>query len=180
MSNQIKKKGIVILGILSVVGIATFLFYNFYLKPAKIPSWQGLKPGITSKQDVIKKLGEPIEKREIPYGSAYIYPSDFEVFPNVVIFDKEEKAKTFLVSVPLDEPIKFSDLVEKYGQPEKEMYNSIAWNTKTYIFAKRGLVVVANKEVDQVFQIQYLEPTTVEKYLEEWGPNLSEENPYIL
>lgn len=154
-------------------------FYFFFLRKAQVPSWQGLKAGISTKKEVIKTLGEPIEEKQTLLGKTLLYQSDNKAFPQTIIFNKKGVVTSIFVQAPADKPIKFSEWLKDYGQPEKEMYNSYSEFTKTYIFAKKGVAVVANKDFDQVYSVHYFKPTTLESYLSLWANYLFEENPYL-
>lgn len=153
-------------------------FYFSYSRKAEVPVWQGVRPSITTKEEVIKTLGAPIKEKQTPLGNTLLYPSDNKVFPNTILFDKEDKVTSIFIQVPTNDPIKFSEWLQDYGQPKKEMYNSYSAFTKTYIFPNKGVAVVANKEADQIYSIHYFQPTNLEDYLSQWDNYLFEESPY--
>lgn len=154
-------------------------FYFFYSRKADILSWQSLKPGISTKREAVKVLGTPTEEKQTLLGKALLYQSDNPVFPNTLVLDEKGVVESIFVQVPVDEPIKFSEWLKDYGEPEKEMYNSYSAFTKTYISPKKGVAVVANKDFDQVYSLHYFKPTNLEDYLSRWGKYLFEENPYL-
>lgn len=162
-----------------IVACSLLGFYFFSSRKAEVPSWQGIKPSLTTKEEVIKTLGTPMEEKETPLGNTLLYQSDNKTLPNTIVFDEKSVVESIFVQVPADKPIKFSEWLKDYGQPEKEMYNSYSAFTKTYIFAKKGVAVVANKEADQTYSIHYFPPTTLKDYLFQWNDYLFEENPYL-
>ncbi len=143
-------------------------------------SWNNLQPGISTKKEVVDVLGPPLGEKQTQLGDTLLYQSDNEVFPHTIVFDSNEKVSSIFVQVATDEEMKFSEWIKKYGQPEKEMYNSYSLLSKTYIFSQEGIAVVANKEADLIYAIHYFKPTPLQNYLSSWGDFLSEENPYEL
>lgn len=153
--------------------------YFFSSRKIKAPSWQGVKPGVSSKEEVIKTLGTPIEEKQTPLGNTLFYQSDNPVFPHTIIFDQSDAVSSIFVQVTADDQIKFSEWLKNYGQPEKEMYNSYSEFSKTYIFPQKGVAVVANKDFDQIYSVHYFKPTILESYLSQWSNYLFEKNPYL-
>jgi len=153
-------------------------FYFFFQRRIKVPSWQNVKPGNT-KEEVIKALGTPMKEKQTLFGKTLLYQSDNKAFPNTILLDEKGVVQSVFIQVPADEPIKFSTWLKDYGPPEKEMYSSYSAFTKTYIFPKKGVAVVANKEADQIYSLHYFQPTSLEDYLSQWSNYLFEESPYL-
>lgn len=163
--------------ILTAVLVGSLIGFYFLRKP-KAPSWNNLKPGVSTREDVIKVMGTPLKEQQLPYSLALFYPSDYEVFPNTIVLDQEDKVKSILIQVPPDEEIKLSGWIKQYDNPEKEMWNTYSAETKTYLFPKKGTVVVASEVADRILAIHYFIPMSLADYLSTWGQNLFEENPY--
>jgi len=195
-SGRSKKRIILVLGGVVFATIFAILLYFYYFGVTsqktvtgggvEISSWQGLekwdnlRSESSTKETVVRTLGQPVGEKQTPLGNVYTYQSDNEVFPHTVVFDKDNKVSSIFLQVPMDKQEKYSEWVAKYGQPEKEMYNSYAQFSKTYIFAQKGNAVVANEEADIIYSIHCFSPTTLQNYLSSWSEFLFEENPYKL
>lgn len=150
----------------------------FFQRRTKAPSWQGVRPGNT-KEEIIKVLGTPMKEEQTLLGHTLLYQSDNKAFPNTIISDEKGIVESIFVQVPADKPIKFSEWLKDYGQPEKEMYNSYSDLTKSFIFPRKGVAVVANKEADQIYSVHYFQPTNLKDYLSRYSNYLFEESPYL-
>ncbi len=67
-------------------------------------------------------------------------------------------------------------LTSGLGQPEKIFNGSSYYGQEyvTYIYASKGLAIVANPNTDEVFEVQQFKPTTLEDYIKQWGSDLYE------
>ena len=167
------------LGFMIIATGSLLAFYFFSSRKVEAPSWQGIKVSINTKKNVINTLGTPTMAKQTLLGNTLFYQSDNQVFPHTIIFDQSDIVDSIFVQVTADDPIKFSEWLESYGPPEKEMYNSYSEFTKTYIFPQKGAAVVANKDLDQTYSVHYFKPTNLKDYLSQWGSYLLEKNPYI-
>lgn len=171
--------GLVFLLITLATAVGGYFVYRRWFQ-TEVPDWNGLKPGIATEADVVSTLGDPLEKRETELGTLFLYPSDLAAFPNVVVLDENGVVSSIFVQTPMENPLTFSDWKRKYGSFDKEMSNRYLEFSRTYIFPRRGVAVVANAEFDRVYSIHYFSPTNLTKYLAQWGDYFFEENPYEL
>ena len=95
-----KKKPLIIvlagLFFTALITLSLIAFCFLKIRQPAAPKWNGLQPGVSSKEDVISKLGQPNKIEELPFSTALVYPSDYEVFPNVIVLNEEEKINQFL------------------------------------------------------------------------------------
>lgn len=63
-----------------------------------------------------------------------------------------------------------------YGEPEKEIQGSAYFGeqAKTYIFAKKGIALIANMNTEEVYELQQFQPVSVERYLNLYGDDIQE------
>lgn len=170
---------IVFLLIILATVVGGYLVYRRWFK-TEIPNWTGLKPGVATEAEVVATLGNPLKKQEEELGTLLFYQSDLAVFPNTVVLDKDGVVSSMFVQVPLEKPLKFSDWKRKYGSFDKEMSNSYLEFSRTYIFPRQGVAVVANADFDRIYAIHYFSPTSLTNYLAQWRDYFFEENPYEL
>ncbi|MFA5776439.1 MAG: hypothetical protein WC988_02705 [Patescibacteria group bacterium] len=176
------KKAIVIgMGVIGTVCILIVVYF-FYLAPkfkqASPSSWNGIKPGVTTRESVIKKMGNPLSEKESTQGAFLQYTSEDKVFPNTVLIGQNNKVSSIFVQLSEKDNAKLSDWLKKYGKPEKEMFNYYLDGSKTYLYPNKGTTFVGVTTGDQVLSVQYYSPGSLEDYLNQWGGNFSETNPF--
>lgn len=69
-----------------------------------------------------------------------------------------------------------ADYKKAYGEPEREIQGSLYFgeNAKTYIFAKKGIAIIANMNTEEVYELQQFQPVSVERYLNLYGEDIQE------
>lgn len=69
---------------------------------------------------------------------------------------------------------RLEDFVKELGEPERKIGGSrtFGYYVDTHIFANKGITIIANQNTGEVFQIQIYRPTTVDKYLTDFGDDI--------
>lgn len=164
----------VVLALFVVILLVFGISYKLSKDSQGFPSsYKGIKPGITTKEEVINKLGQPKRVLNNESKEFLIFDSVDKTLPNTLLVDKG-KVKLVGEHIPSSRMLNLSDAMKKYGPPEKVMFNHYDFNTRTYIFASQGVAVIANVNYGTVYEISYFEPISIEAYLSSWGKELSE------
>jgi len=166
-----------------LLGLPVLIWFILRLNsPTKISSWNDIIPGQTTKIEVINKLGNPLEEKAESFGQIMTYDSGIKALPNTIIYDTTTgKVSGTLITVSdKAQAENFYQEMLKLGKPEKIMYSKYLQFSKIYIFAQKGISYSANETTKTVDAIHYFQPTTLDKYLSQFGGFFSEDNPYSL
>lgn len=69
---------------------------------------------------------------------------------------------------------KLETITQSLGNPEREFKGSNFYGPEmtAYIYASKGITIVANPNTKEVFEIQRFEPMSVDEYVTKWGSDL--------
>lgn len=159
------------------------------------PEWQGVVVGQTTITQVTHLLGEPLYTVEGPLRGleswAFEDPStSFRIFvwispQNGVV--QHLRPNTLSVEYPITEeyPPTLEQFIAQYGEPEHVTWGSISNQSRTYIWAQRGVAVEAGVPAwrpegsgTPVFTIEYFVPMDVSTYLSTWGQYITPREGY--
>ena len=138
---------------------------------------KGIFPGKTTREEVIRNLGEPA-KSEMEEGMEVLeYPSAHELMPHGVYL-KDDVVVLVGAHISEEDDFTVSEVIAKYGEPAKKTYSYYSDGAFTYIYPSRGLALIVNEDLDVVFEEQCFIPMSLEEYMQTWGKDLPLENPY--
>ena len=138
---------------------------------------KGVVPGKTTKEEVIKNLGEPAKSKTEEGMDVLEYPSTHELMPHAV-YVKDGVVVLVGAHISEDDDFTVSEVIAKYGQPAKKTYSYYSDGALTYIYPSRGLALIADEDLDVVFEEQCFVPMSLEQYMQTWGKDLPLEDPY--
>lgn len=142
-----------------------------YNKP--LVEWNGVVPGQTNNEQVKEKLGEP--ETALPAEGdniKFLYPRQGGGPEHEVIFEGATVA--LIKDRVLDGNI--SSFHKKYGPPEADFWGEHQKSGfKTYIWASKGVAVIAHSEEGLIYEVWYFQPMPLQQFLATWGRNLSSE-----
>lgn len=112
----------------------------------------------------------------------YVLPAAVPLRDNVVIAKNNQIIFEKIITPSNNQANGFSylsDFIYKFGDPQSIKKGSAVWGpfASYYIYADKGLTVVANPETDEVYEIQVYQPTSVENYISAYGQEIREFNP---
>jgi hypothetical protein len=149
------------------------------------PRWRGLTPGKTTKQELVRILGEPAERYTDVLGrSRYTYASKAGLGDPHYIYLENEVVKLISSYEDSDRPewTHLSKFFNQCGQPEKVTWTWHGAQERSFIFASKGLVVVANNTAvpdhANVYRVDYFEPMPLERFMSKHGEYFLNENPF--
>ena len=135
-------------------------------------------PGETSREDVLRLMGEPLASEITEDGSEILtFASDVELIPNAVFLMEDIAQSTSALN--RDENTTLTTIQEKFGEAEETTYSYFSQGTLTYLYPQQGFAVVAEPEGGQVYWMECFVPMYLEDYMTGFGSALPMEDPYI-
>jgi len=136
--------------------------------PAKQATYKSLVPGISTKKDVIDKLGEPIKEEN--NGNLLNFPSSNPEIPNQVIIE-EDKLSFIKEIVTLKDKVYISDIEKEYGSTQNILYGPHSSSGfDLYVIPERGIAYVGHEESGLLLEIWYFTPMTFEQFKAKYSP----------
>lgn len=139
------------------------------------PSWQGITPGQTTKEEVLRILGQPNTIQT--YGdlqSLNYYPKAW-VGHNYRVVVRNNVVQLVIVNEG-DTNQRLSDLVGENGIFEALVEHPGAWYTDVYVLASRGLAAAGVR--DFRISTEYFVPMSTDEYLKSWGQYHPYDRPF--
>ena len=181
----IKKQWLpLLIGAVALILILSAIFHILTPpQPARPPAdaqnaWQGIVPNFSSVTDVQRVFGQPLASKQTDNGTELRFKSEFPALPNTVVADSQGKVLFMKEYVPFkaENPDTLNNYVQKWGQPDLELFEPTAGNAvRAHVFLSKGVVVIAHINGGVVEQKWYFSPTTQETFLTSWGKALSNE-----
>lgn len=160
--------------ILSVI-ITLFIGISFGKRPGptptpaptpetvKIESWQGVKPGITSRDELLVLLGPPASQSAT--GETLLYPSNNQYWQHQVSLPNNAVrfVREYLFA-PADISLK-NKLGAFPGSPTKLYGPDSLSGVYAFVLLDRGFGFVANEQKDRVYEVWYFAPSSLQQFL---------------
>lgn len=171
----------VILLVLSFILAVVSIFIRSMLPettPVGENTWNNITPGFTNYNQLVEKMGPPLESVETKDGFDLKYQSDFLAIPNRVVTDKDGKVQFIKEFLKYDENHLLKQYTDKYGNPDLVLTDPESGPAvEAHVFLKQGLVIIAHVNDGSVEQKWYFSPTTRQNFLSSWGKKLSDDGP---
>lgn len=143
--------------------------------PSQAVYEESIIPGKSTKGDLVKKLGEPLDSQ----GQKLMFKSNSSernheatVEQDKVVFIKE--------IVTLKDEKRIDDIQKELGEPEHFLYGpQSVGGFNLYIYAENGLAYIGHPETGLLFEIWYFPPTTFDEFRTKYAPGYSTELPAI-
>lgn len=132
--------------------------------------------GKTSAQDIETKY-DIQNKQLLDNGDIqYSIKSKLDARPDQIIAHDNLAQFERTITVGSSDPIKLTAQIIKLGPAEKAVKGSSFYGAHmdTYIYASKGLALIANTYADEVYEIQTFPPTSVDNYLNLYGTDIKE------
>lgn len=170
---------VVFLAVAFFITIVSFIIRA--LLPPTIPvqenSWGNLTPGHSKYNDLVAKLGPPLETKPTKDGYELTFKSELAYKPYQAVTNKEGTVEFMKEFLKYDATNLLKNYSDKYGKPDFTLIDQETHNAySAHVFLKQGLVIVAHNLDGTVAQKWYFTPTEKETFLTSWGKNLGE-NP---
>lgn len=160
-----------------------FLTFNNGNKNNQLPNgtasnnlWS-FQPGITTKNEVIKQLGDPILEVKQNNQTIDDFKSNSATRNNQVVF-QNDKSQFFKQIVAAGENIKISDIANQYGPTDNILYGRDAESGfYLYVYLNKGVAYLGNSETQDILEIWYFQPTNIDNFIQLWASNYSKTLP---
>lgn len=143
--------------------------------PPGTPWQNNIYAGKTIKEELQSKLGAPLKIEEKEGRILYFYSSTNQYRPHQVELSNDT-VSLIKEQVIENEKGRLDDYIQKYGQPEAEVFGPHGIFAPGHFWGKAGLLVFANNFDGAIVEIWYFAPTTLNNFLQE-HPTLSLEEP---
>lgn len=146
-------------------------------KQTRISPLQQTTPGKTTQREV-ESLSGVTKISEDHNSTIYTKSSLIKIRPNqiivqngIVVFEREltpEKKSEEGYST-------LSEFNNKFGSPDKKIKGSKFYGNQisTFIYASKGFTLIGNENTDEVYEIQFYIPTSVQNYINTFGSDVS-------
>ncbi len=182
MRNFIKKYWLII----AIVFAAVLYLVNLFIKspgttvaPTSTPqraSYNNLIPGISSEAELIKALGTPIRTNINGSIKTDEFKSTSELRHHIATI-QNDKIIFFKEIVSANDKTTANDLINIYGVAPDVLYSKFTNATfDLYIYPSNGIAYLGHRE-GTLLEIWYFEPTTIEKFITDWGQDYSTVQP---
>jgi len=99
-----------------------------------------------------------------------------KVWPTQAIVPNNDPQLTMTKEFYSSKTKNYHDYLDQYGYPDKELFGpDAAAGFSVFTFLKSGLAIVANPSNGLVIEVWHFPPTTLENFLNYYGPDLSTE-----
>lgn len=173
---MINKKVLILVTALVITAIAFILISIFAPKESDLLTpYLKTKIGTTTESQVERLPNLKVKERQSDTSNAYLFSSPRLSRDNLVITNNG--TVIYERAVTVSENKFHPDLalyLKKYGPPEKIFEDSREYGEKmfTYVFASKGLALVANPNTNEVFEIQAFTPISLDEYQTRYGSDL--------
>lgn len=173
ISRNIKSEiFLIFLGIVTI-SLISITIYSLFKTPIKTSgdtppqniAWNGITPGLSTREDVLSKLGTPIETNitdnaeVLKYSSSSIYiPHQIHISNGITKLIQEQNFENI--------EGKLFDIINTYGQPEAIVYGKHGKIALGHFWGTKGLLVFANNIDGNVLESWYFPPQTLEVFLQ--------------
>lgn len=180
--RNLNKRKIIIITIFFLIGLLVCFVVNRYLQKRKHPElpkqeyieYQNLKLGISTKEDVIYKLGKPVSTQTQNSSEILEYKSKNPNFNNELLI-KDDKLNFVKEILTLEDNIKVSDIQKGYGLSEKILYGrGASIGFYLYAYPSKGFAYIGHEKSGTVKERWYFTPTDIKTFQEKLASDYSE------
>ena len=146
---------------------------ELFIQAQNISELKKASIGITTEDD-LKQIPNIIQN-----GNIYTHPSPLIPRPNELIVENGVVVfEQVLIPEEQDGPNfkSISMLKSVLGEPDGSIQGSAyyGWYIETLIYPQLGLAAIVNPYTDEVFELHFFEPTTIEGYTSKFGKDIQE------
>ena len=137
----------------------------------------GIMPGKTTRAEVTNLLGEPVSS-DISGTTENLYYTSPVKYQNNTVTLVDGVVIRVSVIPGANEMKPWSEVKAEYGEPEHTAYSYYEQNSRTYAFPQKGLVYIADEDLDLVYIKECFAPLSLEHYNLLYGMFLPQEDPF--
>lgn len=185
-ARLIKSEKAIVLLLLIIVGflvLAIFSLNKIITKKPQEPrsktpqiAWRNdILPGVTTKEELQSKLGNPIKTQTGNNETTYLYSSTNQYRPHEVeIF--EDSVSLIKEQIIGKEKGSLNTYIQNYGQVEAILYGEHGIIAPGHFWGSRGLLVFGNDNDGTIIEIWYFKPVDLDSFLNQ-HPELKKQAP---
>ena len=137
----------------------------------------GIIPGKSTRAEVTSLLGEPLQSESSGTAENMYYNSPVKYQYNTVAL-VDGVVNRVSVIPGANEMKPWSAVKAQYGEPEHTAYSYYEQNSRTNAYPQKGLVYIADEDLDLVYIKECFAPLSLEHYNLLYGMFLPQENPF--
>lgn len=184
MITFIKNHKKILFLIFAVIFFSLFMVFVFRgsvsLGPQPTPQtdpWSTFEPGVTTKEQVISKLGNPLSETTQNGQVVSDFKSISPTRNNEVTFSGNTSS-FFKHIIAYGETLLIKDLTSKYGLTNIVLYGPDATaGFYLYVYPDKGIAYLGNPNSGDLLEVWYFAPTTLENFQNQWAKNYSKTFP---
>lgn len=142
-----------------------------------IPSYNSITPGVSTKEQVIEKLGTPLTQKENGDSELLTFNSDKTERPDEYYFQNGLN-KLVKEIIPYDDERKIEEIRIKYGNADMVLYGegSIG-GFYLFVYLNRGVAYIGNPTSGNLLELWYFTPRSESEFLRSWAQGYSKTQP---
>lgn len=187
MNNFLKNRKRVALAILIILS-TTSLIYILSLghgsnNKAPLPTpqtssqatYESITPGVSTKEDVLNKLGKPIITNQDMLEFKSLSPNR-----NNEVIVNQDKVSLIKQIITLKDTERIMDITKVYGVAQKMLYGPDAGaGFYLFVYPSNGIAYIGNAESDILLEVWYFAPTDLTSFETNYANGYSENNKML-
>ncbi len=146
-------------------------------KPSTIPAYNSTIPGTTTKDQVISKLGKPLEEKQNGSGELLTFDSGKTIRPDEYYFqnDVNELVKEI---IPYNDNRKIDDIRKIYGNANLVLYGEgSVGGFYLFVYLDKGVAYIGNPNSGNLLEVWYFTPVSESVFISKFASNYSKTQP---
>lgn len=171
-----------VLSLLSILLLVLILGYLFFFKSnmnqqSTIPTYRSITPGTSTKEQVIEKLGKPLEDKQIGNNEILTFDSGKTVRPDEYYFQNGVNSLVKEI-IPFDDERKIESIRTKYGNANLVLYGEgSVGGFYLFVYLDRGVAYIGNPVSGSLLELWYFTPLSEQEFIKNWAQGYSKTQP---
>ena len=139
-------------------------------------SYRNLVPGVSSRSDVIEKMGNPVDQAAKGEEILLSFKSTSPTRTHEAIVDSGNTLSFIKEIVSVNDDKHIADITSQHGEAPHPLYGPHSINGfDLFVYPDKGLAYIGNPYGTQgtILEIWYFPPTTIENFKSTWAPGYS-------
>lgn len=171
-----------ILSLVLFLFLVIILAFLFLPKNTDVPqnntqSYNSILPGQTTKEEVLNKLGTPVEQKTIGQSELLTFDSEKTERDDEYYF-QNGTAGLIKEIIPPEDTRKADELRQIHGNANLVLYGEDAVaGFYLFVYPSRGIAYIGNPNFGNLLEIWYFTPTTEAEFITNWAQGYSKTQP---
>ena len=141
----------------------------------KQADYKSIVPGITTKEQVLSKLGNPVKKTD----NLLEYHSNNPNYNNQIQIE-EDKVSFIKEYISLADNRNSKQITQVYGEPKNILYGPDANSGFfLYVYPENGIAYIGHSTSGLLLEIWYFPPTNIDNFMKKYAQEYSEKTKII-